>query len=321
MASLASMLIWTSALNASSDVAARAVWAISRLALAACKHKQSAILAKRQIPLVHKQNSGRTKECEALFHSRGSFQVWKSSDYYWGTRRAQNIPSASRLWKLHLSQKWLERRNAKHSWKLKVSQWGFDTSAITQQWLTFSCLLTVRVCVSFHCRLENNVKKKERKKTLIYNYKSNLTVTQRSPRSKTDALRSERVIMQPGSNETDIWTGGGRTGLTETLIGGIISGWEVLISTEQQTRRSKFKEPSLMSELVSPVAHRAAKTASKRTQQPLFWTQSLIKDAWNAWLQNPYSPWMMMSLHFRWDADLLLQLPSYLKCYLMASGL
>lgn len=86
-------------------------------------------------------------------------------------------------------------------------------------------------------------------------------MTQRSPRSKTDALRSERVIMQPGINETDISTGGGRASLTETLIGGIISGWEALISTEQQTRRGEFKEPSLMSELVSPAAHRAAKNS------------------------------------------------------------
>lgn len=164
IASLASMLICTSALAASSDVPANADWAFSRLALAACKRKQRGISEK-----LNCRCSNRTG---ILCNTRGwEALLWKLSHYYWGKRQVQNLFTASQLWKLHLSQKWLERRNAKHSWKLKVSQWGFDTSAITQQWLTFSCLLTVRVRVSFHCRLESNIegkKKKRKRKTHLW---------------------------------------------------------------------------------------------------------------------------------------------------------
>lgn len=112
-------------------------------------------------------------------------QPFKSAE----KRRAEKIhsvPPPRKKKRLDLSQQWLETRNAKHSWKLKVSQWGFDTSAITQQWLTFLSLLTARLRVHVHPRVTSGGEKNNS----LTCYEANLTVALAQPKVKDGRLRS-----------------------------------------------------------------------------------------------------------------------------------
>lgn len=104
-----------------------------------------------------------------------------------GKRRKSTVPAPPqrKKKKLDLSQQWLETRNAKHSWKLKVSQWGFDTSAITQQWLTFLSLLTARLRVHVHPRVTSGGEKN----SSLTCCEANLTVALAQPKVKDGRLR------------------------------------------------------------------------------------------------------------------------------------
>lgn len=107
---------------------------------------------------------------------------------------------------------------------------------------------------------------KKKTEKLIYDYKSKLTVTPTQPKVKDRRLTQRVGNDAAWHNESDISTRAGRARPTETRIRWLISSWEVLSSTEHQTRGNKFKEQPLVSELASPVAHKAGKTVGNSTR-------------------------------------------------------
>lgn len=123
----------------------------------------------RQVITLKKKKKKHNRVCKTLNHPTNPFEddwdvrisKWgkKRASLKWGERQAGKIPTVSLLWKRHLSQSRLETRNAKHSWKLKVSQQGFDTSALTQQWLTFPSLLTDQTHVHCYSRVGGDEEK------------------------------------------------------------------------------------------------------------------------------------------------------------------